>query len=263
MNVILGYDGSSSADDAASLAASLRWPPGTHIVVANVAAGAEELATPPVALAGARVPVEMRVLRGRPATELARLAADSGADLLLLGSRGRGQLAAMLLGSVSAELVERAPCSVLVARGPRCDALLFGTDGSPASRLIPRVVCGWELFRGQRATVAGVIGGDVDERTAAFETRRFAVRLGTCGIVTEDEVLAGDPAVVLIDRARALGADLLVIGPRGRSRIRSVLLGGVARNVVHHAGCSVLVVRDRRRGASAPAPARTRSDAAP
>jgi nucleotide-binding universal stress UspA family protein len=56
-----------------------------------------------------------RVVYGHPAEVLVR-AAD-GADLLVVGSRGRGGLAAALLGSVSQSCVHHAPCPVLVLRG--------------------------------------------------------------------------------------------------------------------------------------------------
>lgn len=56
-----------------------------------------------------------RVLRGRPAEVLVTAAA--GADLLVVGSRGHGAMASMLLGSVSEYVVAHAPCPVLVTRG--------------------------------------------------------------------------------------------------------------------------------------------------
>jgi hypothetical protein len=59
-----------------------------------------------------RVEVSTRVLRGHPAQ--VRLEAATGADLLVLGSRGHGTFAGMLLGSVSQHCVQHAPCPVLV-----------------------------------------------------------------------------------------------------------------------------------------------------
>ena len=46
-----------------------------------------------------------------------RNAKEFEADLVVVGSHGRGPIAATVLGSVSAEVAETAPCSVLVARG--------------------------------------------------------------------------------------------------------------------------------------------------
>jgi nucleotide-binding universal stress UspA family protein len=52
----------------------------------------------------------------------------------------------------------------------------------------------------------------------------------------------GDPGVVLVDIAREVAADLLVIGRRGDDFIARTLLGSVAQRAVQHAPCDVLVV---------------------
>jgi nucleotide-binding universal stress UspA family protein len=59
------------------------------------------------------VPVKELVIEGQPAAALVQ-AADKNADLLVVGSRGRGGLAGMLLGSVSRRCIEHSPCPVVV-----------------------------------------------------------------------------------------------------------------------------------------------------
>ena len=61
------------------------------------------------------VTVTRRVTRGRPIVNLLAAAAD--AQLLLVGSRGRGAFAGVVLGSTSQALVYHAPCPLIVARG--------------------------------------------------------------------------------------------------------------------------------------------------
>jgi nucleotide-binding universal stress UspA family protein len=61
------------------------------------------------------VAVEVATIKGRPAEELVRVAEESGADLIVVGHRGHGG-ATTWLGSVTQEVVHRAPCSVLVVR---------------------------------------------------------------------------------------------------------------------------------------------------
>jgi nucleotide-binding universal stress UspA family protein len=59
----------------------------------------------------------------------------------------------------------------------------------------------------------------------------------------ETSVERGAPGPVLCERAEALGADVVVVGSRGRGAIRRALLGSVSTYVVHNAPCPVLVVR--------------------
>jgi len=67
-------------------------------------------------IAGVRPAVKAvaHVVEGHPAPALVRRA--EGAELLVVGSRGHGEFAGMLLGSVSAHCVAHAPCSVVVVR---------------------------------------------------------------------------------------------------------------------------------------------------
>jgi nucleotide-binding universal stress UspA family protein len=54
-------------------------------------------------------------------------------------------------------------------------------------------------------------------------------------------VEAGDPAAVLL--RRSAGADLLIVGSRGHSEFRQLLIGSVSEKCVRHATCSVAVIR--------------------
>ena len=76
--------------------------------------------------------------------------------------------------------------------------------------------------------------------TAADE---MTARLADVGIPTTPHVRSGDPASEILDAAQERGADLIVTGSRGLGGLESLLLGSVARNVLTHARCSVLIVR--------------------
>jgi nucleotide-binding universal stress UspA family protein len=53
----------------------------------------------------------------------------------------------------------------------------------------------------------------------------------------------GDPADVILEATREAGADLIIVGTRGRGAAARALLGSVSTKVVHEADCDVLVVR--------------------
>ena len=57
------------------------------------------------------------------------------------------------------------------------------------------------------------------------------------------EVISGSPQRVLVEKAAEWGADLIVVGSHGYGFWSRTLLGSVSNSVVHHAPCSVLVVR--------------------
>jgi universal stress protein A len=62
------------------------------------------------------VTVTTEVLIGSPARTIAKIAADRGADLIVMGTHGRGGLAHLLLGSVAERVIRMAPCPVLTVR---------------------------------------------------------------------------------------------------------------------------------------------------
>jgi len=59
------------------------------------------------------VPYEHRLVTGDPASEIVRLAEESGADMIVMGTHGRTGLRRMLMGSVAEAVVRRAHCPVL------------------------------------------------------------------------------------------------------------------------------------------------------
>jgi nucleotide-binding universal stress UspA family protein len=62
--------------------------------------------------------VQCLLKRGSPFVEIVRYARESGIDLIVLGTHGRGPIAHMLLGSVAEKVVRKAPCPVLTVRSP-------------------------------------------------------------------------------------------------------------------------------------------------
>jgi nucleotide-binding universal stress UspA family protein len=73
--------------------------------------------------------------------------------------------------------------------------------------------------------------------------RSRTVAATDAGVNTEFTLHSGSPARIICDSARTWGADLLVVGRRGRSGLSELLLGSVSNYVLHHAPCSILVVQ--------------------
>jgi nucleotide-binding universal stress UspA family protein len=299
MRVLVALDGSAGADHARALVASTGWPSGTAFDVLSVVrpapafglldpshsgldhARAELLEVAAIAAAelgdagfGARANVRV----GRPATTIVEEADRFGADLVVVGTRGFGPISTMVLGSVSAEVADRAPCPVLVARADHVGSLLVGVDGSETADCATDYLAGFRLFADRPTTVVSVVpplirvvdplGGvgygmydapaerfaqSIDEaRTDHLRFAAAAVRvLAGSGFRVDTEVCEGDPAHVLISLVPERDTPLIVLGTHGRTGMTRAFLGSVARNVLLHSTSSVLVVRG---------PVRDRSD---
>lgn len=78
-----------------------------------------------------------------------------------------------------------------------------------------------------------------------LETARQKVRdlISNENICVSTEVLFGSPDSRIVETAEAMNADLIIVGSHGYNRWERLLLGSVSDSVVHHAPCSVLVVR--------------------
>jgi nucleotide-binding universal stress UspA family protein len=295
MRVLLAYDGSAGSAEAAALAEAIPWPKDSVLRVVSVIEPIVMAMSGPWDRGAALAPerdaaiteythetmrgaverlgasgrsVEGLVLRGRAASEIVDAARDLRADLVIVGSRGHGTIASLLLGSVSTEVVDYAPCPVLVARGATLSRVVFATDESPSAQAAEAILAGWSIFDGLPIRVVSV--ADVvhpwttgiaptmyrqvldayaaDMRQAKQEHERAAVeaadRLGDAGRVAEAEMRDGDTAGEIIAVAEQQGADLIVLGSRGRTGLTRFLLGSVARNVLSGSTASVLVVRD-------------------
>jgi nucleotide-binding universal stress UspA family protein len=299
VRVLLALDGSPSSLLARDLVASLPWADGTivHLVaacqlpidlpvsVAGRIGGTaewiddaedsvrseldEQLAGAAGPLVTSGLAVERVVARGRPADVIAEVASRIGADLVVTGSRGRGPLASMLLGSVANEVAFHAPCSVLVVRADHVSRVLVATDSTSGARRIGDWLEETRLLRGIPADVVAVSIPDDsifelgvrlytlgDERLARkrielreryrADAEAMAERLTSIGMPASALLRAGDPAHQILAAADERGADLIAVGSRDLEGVERLLLGSVARNVLVHAHCSVLIVRDRR-----------------
>lgn len=226
----------------------------------------EEAVTEAVGLDAARG-LSKQVVNDMPAAGL--IAAADDADLLAVGARGLGGFRALLLGSVSEQCLHHAPCPVAVVRAmdlpapgvgtspedPERERIVVGVDGSkPAQHALRwameearKRLATLEAVYAWRSPAVGVGPGiyTLDTQTIEEESRRIL----TDAVAREEPIqlptpvhytiLCGPPGQVILEAAK--GADLVVMGTRGRGGFKGLLLGSASHQVARHAPCPVVV----------------------
>lgn len=74
--------------------------------------------------------------------------------------------------------------------------------------------------------------------------KRYTDEAMSHGVPTGAECQVGEAGRLLCEEAKIWGADLIVVGRRGRTGLAEAFLGSVSNYVVHHAPCAVLVIQD-------------------
>ncbi len=284
--VVAGVDGSECALHAVRWAAAeavrrrrpLRlvaahtWPSGTRAgtpdlgvdpqaVLREVVLGRLATAAAAATAVARDLPVEQVETTGSPAAVLQ--AESTRAELVVLGDRGLGGFAGLLIGSVAVALAAHAACPIVVVRGPepdrmvpRSEPVVVGVDGSPTSEGAVAFAFEAAALRGVAlvavhiwfdmvvdATMAPLIDWDVmeaDEREVLAE--RLAGWAEKYPDVAVRRLVARDrPARALVEESGR--AQLVVVGSRGRGGISGLLLGSVSQALLHHAACPVAVVQ--------------------
>ncbi len=198
----------------------------------------------------------------------ARVLLDQGADaqMIVVGSHGRGGFARLMLGSSSGAVAAHAEVPVVVTRGTtakgawRAGPVLVGVDGSAVSESAIEFAFRAASIRGEGLVVVHAWAQPdpfVDEayavlsETATRQTEaRLAVSESLAGwrdkypdVAITQVIADGHPVDALLAEASTVHAALVVVGSRGRGGFAGMLLGSVSRGVLHHATTPVAVVR--------------------
>jgi nucleotide-binding universal stress UspA family protein len=279
--VLLATDGSGDAELAATTAASLAKSTGSELHVVHVwrpvpsvhfdALIRQEMRREAQEILDAQVKkieglgatvAEVHLREGDASEEITALAAEIGVGLAAVGSRGRGKIRRLLMGSVSDAVVRHAHCPVVVARWKPVAfpaRILLATDGSEEATLATQTTTdlgertGSELHvvhvgerppthypdrHGYRALY------EEDEREARQLLEAQIEKMKAAGATVAQAHLRigrADEEVVVL--AEDLGVDLIAMGGRGLGGARRALMGSVSDSVVRHAHCPVLVAR--------------------
>ena len=205
---------------------------------------------------------------GRVDEEIIAAAEELGAGLIVVGSRGQGGIRRALMGSVSDSVVRHAHCPVMVVRGEAVvfpTRILLATDGSEEANLAASTAAEMAKSTNSELHVICVehtpavyyeMPGTVVDPTlqsrleegadeAAKTTLEEQVqKIKETGIeVAGSHTREGFPDEEIVGLAGRLSAGLIVMGSRGRGRLRRALMGCVSDSVVRHAHCPVMVVR--------------------
>jgi nucleotide-binding universal stress UspA family protein len=195
----------------------------------------------------AGVTLELHARRGpEPWREIVDEAAACGADLIVIRRRGqRGLLANLLVGEMVRNVVAHAPCSVLVVPRAACmwsQCVLVALD--PETRDMTPVATAAAIAAecGLPLSLLAVTGPAAD----AMQVAERALQQGwstarAFGVGVDALARVGRPHEQIVDGARQLGADLLVIGRHGSDTLARAWLGGVAQKVIGLAERPVLV----------------------
>jgi nucleotide-binding universal stress UspA family protein len=246
---------------------SLEAPPGSP-PGAGLRAAAEQVLADAVSTARETDPgveVDTELVVGEPASALLR--AGETAGLLVVGNRGVGGFAGLLLGSTGVSTSARAACPVVVVRGDvdrdvsdgGTAPVVVGVDGTASSdavlsaavteasrRCAPLLlVHAWTVPLHRRHLDAGGYSAAAEEGIAAGrEVLRQAeerVRQEHPALTVRSRIGACSAGAELVEASRK--ARLLVVGSSGAGPFTGLLLGSTTHAVIHHAGCPVLVHR--------------------
>ncbi|MGW1983230.1 universal stress protein [Streptomyces collinus] len=213
------------------------------------------------------VKVTTDIIPKDPADALVR--ESDQAFTLVTGSRGRGEITGLLLGSVGLAVSARARCPVIVVRGDPAgvagahERILLGIGGADdtsteAVRYAFReaeirgcvldVVHAWRRPAFDRSANRTGTGGPEDtyegRASDVVDARLKATTAEYPHVRTRTATPEGAAAKILVDRSAA--ADLVIVGARRRTSAFGLQLGRVSHALLHHARCPVAIVPERR-----------------
>jgi nucleotide-binding universal stress UspA family protein len=208
----------------------------------------------------------LRIEEGDPAEVIERIAVSEGADLVITGIAREGPFASrpVILGKTVEQLLRRLPVPVLVVMN-RARAeyrhVIVATDFSATSghalqvalRLFPSQPI--HLLHASEAPYSTLVA-DQDRHAEAFveaHARDLADFLNSVFMPEEDRrrivpsIEPGAPQRIVREYVNARGADLVVLGTRGRGPMLEALLGSSAKSILASMPCDALVVGGPRR----------------
>jgi nucleotide-binding universal stress UspA family protein len=196
--------------------------------------------------------------RGEPHERIIALAQKGSRDLIVMGAKGHSAIERLLVGTVTRRVIGHTDIDVLVVplQGTvGWDRILLATDGSPDSEaatdraLTLARAYGSELLVVAAADFPAGLRGETTEAGAQLllhcraEVDRVQELAEAARLRVRRFVREGPAFRVITDLAREEEVSLIIMGTRGRTGLKRLLLGSVTERVIGHAPCPVLVVK--------------------
>jgi nucleotide-binding universal stress UspA family protein len=196
------------------------------------------------------IEVEAQIIRGPDPAEVSLEYSRQGYDIVIVGARGEDEKDPLMLGSVTKKVVTNATVPTLIIK-KECalERFLACVDGSEHSIIALDYSIKLAQEMGSKITLINVEDRklyDMSPKTAV-EGGQLVIShaissIGKPDLPADRRVEFGVTPDVLVDVAEKEDIDLIVMGSRGMSGIKEVLLGSVSHGVSQHAKCSVLIV---------------------
>ena len=285
MKIVVGYDGSKCADRAIRDLELAGIPDGSEVLVISVSEwfplppgvggteglGLESEESGEIAqVLAQRAAEELKSLHpnwsissegysGSPANELVHRAETWGAELMVVGSHGRGAMGRFLLGSVSQQILHSAThTSIRVARPDQerkeeeSLRLILAVDGSSYSGSILDALLNRVWPEGTSVLIVSSAEFSYDSE----EEQTLLTRLRNLHETIEERLLARGlkaesiidtkmlhPKKFILTEAEQMNADCIFMGARGLTGFERFILGSTSTGVAMQAKCSVEIVR--------------------
>ncbi len=218
-----------------------------------------------------RAKLSIAIEEGSPEQCIVEAAGSSGADLVVMGARGIKGIESFFIGSVTRSVARNSAKPVLVVKphshGPAERLkILFATDGSDHAAETGKLLCRIPFPDNTEIRVLNVVSSHfslnipesfypgINERIGEIETHEREIEFANsertlaearecllksfAKVETLSEI--GDPSSEILKASEAAGSNIIAVGCRGLRGLKG-MMGSVSRNVLTHAGCSVLI----------------------
>jgi nucleotide-binding universal stress UspA family protein len=216
-------------------------------------------------VAAAGLECETHLVASPPTSGIIDTARSVNADLIVMGTRGNSGFQHALLGSVAERTIRLAPCPVLTVKSDATPAAKFARVLAPvdfSKQGEAALALAVEIAREHHGTLhllhaydlpAGVAmgwGGTIPQSVwdgmhagAQSNLEKAAEPVKRAGVPFELHLAMSPPTDAILETAKSIEADVIVMGTHGRRGFQHLLLGSVAERTLRLASCPVLTIR--------------------